>query len=867
MAVTRLETRLTAKDDTGRAFRSLQSSLATADRAFVNLTKVAAGLGAVFGGVFVRDLVDVNKKFQSLQASLVTFTGSTEKAKGAFNILKEFAKTTPFSLDEVVGSFNVLIAQGIKPTEAQLRNFADIAGGTSKSILQFSEAIADASVGEFERLKEFGIKTKKEGEKLTFTIGDLTKTINNDADSILAALADIGATKFAGGAERQAKTLGGAFTNLRDTVDEFMFEIGEAGLSAALTDLVLATKGVIQGNESLARSISDKGVKAIKGFVDSIRWLNSNFATIYRTMQVVFGAFIVGRLINLGRNLYQLGKVVAAGVLAFRGFRLAVFAIPAVITAVTGAVFGLITGMDDLLGRIEEFIKKVDKKLRITETLNDVMKEFGLTTLGTAASVDIFHNAMEGTADVVEYNVGTLEDYIGKQKEAGETAKETFGEGAIRGVKDYFDTIRNHADNAAEFTGGAFRSLQDTLSEFFQTGNINFGSFIDSLKRGLADLAAKAVITTGVEFLGSVFPSLAFAQGGIVPGAGGPREDNILARLSSGEYVIQASSVNKFGRGFFDKLNAGQMPGSNLSIPGEVADAAFPGFGFGFGSIGRAFRSVGRGVSNLVSGVGDMASQFLKDPIGSVKTLVTNFDDVLFGAGAYEIAMGIATGDPKRIIKGIKNAVGMIKDSVENMIKGIISGDPLTIAMLASSFILPGVGASISSALGPALGGSLGGFMTGVTTGISNSFAAGILGSGSLSAIAASVGMELVKGAVIDGLAAQLSNAIVPGVQGVKFGSSAYDHNRAAAFATLYNKSAPYLARASGGPVSSNDNVLVGERGPEMFIPNKNGTIAPIKSQGSDLIGAVVSMKEEIVSLRRDMARMMSGQALAGARV
>ena len=862
MATTRLETRLTAKDDTGRAFRSLQSSLATADRAFVNLTKVAAGLGAVFGGVFIRDLVDVNKKFQSLQASLVTFTGSTEKAKGAFNILKEFAKTTPFSLDEVVGSFNVLIAQGIKPTEAQLRNFADIAGGTSKSILQFSEAIADASVGEFERLKEFGIKTKKEGENITFTIGDLTKTINNDADSILKALADIGATKFAGGAERQAKTLGGAFTNLRDTVDEFMFEVGEQGLSAALTDLVLATKGVIQGNENLARSISDKGVKAIKGFVDAIRFLNSNFATIYRTMQIVFGAFIVGRIINFGRNLFQLTKVVAASVLAFRGLRLAIFAVPTVIFGVIAAIAGLVGKFDELIDVIKTTVDEIDKDLKVTEKLSQVMDEFGLNTLGAANDVGIFNNEMEGTADVVEYNIGTLEQYIGKQKELTEETKETFGQGAIRGVREYFDSIKNHADNAAEFTGGAFRSLQDTLSEFFQTGNINFGSFIDSVKRGLADLAAKAVITTGLEFLGSVFPSLRFAEGGIVPGAGGPKEDNILARLSSGEYVIKASSVNKFGRGFFDKLNAGQMPGSNLSIPGGMAESMFPGM-----FVGGFVSDLYKGGKRLVKTAGKAFDAFLDDPIGSVKTLVTNFDDVLFGAGAYDIAVGIATGDPKRIIKGIKNAVGMIKDSIENMINGIISGDPMTIALLASSFILPGVGASISSALGPALGGSLGGFMTGVTTGISNSFAAGILGSGSLSAIAASVGMELVKGAVIDGLAAQLSNAIVPGVQGVQFGSSAYAHNRADAFATLYNKSAPYLARATGGPVTANDNVLVGEQGREMFIPNRNGTIAPIKSQGADLIGAVVSMKEEIVSLRRDMARMMSGQALAGARV
>jgi len=862
MATTRLETRLTAKDDTGRAFRSLQSSLATADRAFVNLTKVAAGLGAVFGGVFIRDLVDVNKKFQSLQASLVTFTGSTEKAKGAFNILKEFAKTTPFSLDEVVGSFNVLIAQGIKPTEAQLRNFADIAGGTSKSILQFSEAIADASVGEFERLKEFGIKTKKEGENITFTIGDLTKTINNDADSILAALAEIGATKFAGGAARQAETLGGAFTNLRDTVDEFMFEVGEAGLAKELSKTVRSLTSVMNGNKDLAKSLSNTGVKAIRYFVDAIRFMRNNLDTIYQVLQVVFGAFIVRKIISFGLKLIALTRILAGLVLAVRTMNASILLIPAIIAAAVSGVAALIGKFDDLKRGVINLARETDELLGITSGVEGVMQELGIATTLTSQEIDDFKEVNEGVGRVLEQNIETLEDVYGATRNAGEAAKETFGEGAIRGVREYFETIRNHADNAAEFTGGAFRSLQDTLSEFFQTGNINFGSFVDSVKRGLADLAAKAVITTGLEFLGSVFPSLRFAEGGIVPGAGGPKEDNILARLSSGEYVIKASSVNKFGRGFFDKLNAGQMPGSNLSIPGGMAESMFPGM-----FVGGFVSDLYKGGKRLVKTAGKAFDAFLDDPIGSVKTLVTNFDDVLFGAGAYDIAVGIATGDPKRIIKGIKNAVGMIKDSIENMINGIISGDPMTIALLASSFILPGVGASISSALGPALGGSLGGFMTGVTTGISNSFAAGILGSGSLSAIAASVGMELVKGAVIDGLSAQLSNAIVPGVQGVQFGSSAYAHNRAAAFETLYNKSAPYLARASGGPVTANDNVLVGEQGREMFIPNRNGTIAPIKSQGADLIGAVVSMKEEIVSLRRDMARMMSGQALAGARV
>src|SRR6056300_524173 len=104
MATNRLETRLTARDETARAFRTLQSNLGRVETAFLNVAKVAGALGAVFAGAFVRDLVNVNKEFQSLKASLVTFTGSVENADGAFKILQEFAKNTPFSLQEVVGS-------------------------------------------------------------------------------------------------------------------------------------------------------------------------------------------------------------------------------------------------------------------------------------------------------------------------------------------------------------------------------------------------------------------------------------------------------------------------------------------------------------------------------------------------------------------------------------------------------------------------------------------------------------------------------------------------------------------------------------------------------------------------------------------
>ena len=74
------------------------------------------------------------------------------------------------------------------------------------------------------------------------------------------------------------------------------------------------------------------------------------------------------------------------------------------------------------------------------------------------------------------------------------------------------------------------------------------------------------------------------AGGGAVSGPGGPRSDMIPAMLSDGEYVVKASSVSKYGRGFMDRLNAGQLNmGDGGFVPtfasgGMVGNISSPSF-------------------------------------------------------------------------------------------------------------------------------------------------------------------------------------------------------------------------------------------------------------------------------------------------
>jgi TP901 family phage tail tape measure protein len=77
-----------------------------------------------------------------------------------------------------------------------------------------------------------------------------------------------------------------------------------------------------------------------------------------------------------------------------------------------------------------------------------------------------------------------------------------------------------------------------------------------------------------------------YAAGGFISGPGGPRSDMIPAMLSNGEYVVKASSVAKYGKGFMDQINSGSLnPSQGSSIQparfasgGMVGSAPMPAF-------------------------------------------------------------------------------------------------------------------------------------------------------------------------------------------------------------------------------------------------------------------------------------------------
>lgn len=291
MAVNDVNIRLRAKDETGAAFNKVKGSLGGLKNAVFSVQGAIAGIA---GGAVVGSIVQANRSFQSLQASLITFTGSAEAAAKQFEVLQKFAATTPFALEEVVGGFNKLIARGINPSIASLTAFGNIASGTGKSLDQFIEAVADASVGEFERLKEFGIKAKSEGDKVSLTFGGVTKTIGKNSQEMLGYLEQLGQTKFAGSIERQANTIGGAFSNFGDAISTLSVAIGEAGLNDFLVSttremsrLINVTTEATKANLGLADVIGITLREAFGGATESLKVYREDLETLKKGRSIL----------------------------------------------------------------------------------------------------------------------------------------------------------------------------------------------------------------------------------------------------------------------------------------------------------------------------------------------------------------------------------------------------------------------------------------------------------------------------------------------------------------------------------------------------------------------------------------------------
>lgn len=216
---------LKALDATARSFNDIIRQGTALFGAYLGLQ----GLKNTFSAIF-----SANTSFEQLSGSLKTVTGSAKGAQEAFALIEKFAIDTPYQLNEIVEAFIRLKALGLDPSEEALTSYGNTASAFGKNIKDFVDAVAAATVGEFERLKTFGIKARVLNEEVSFTFAGTTTKVKKNAAEIEKYLRTLGDVNFAGAMAEQMKTMNGVLSNIEDGFEKIYRDIGANGLNEAL---------------------------------------------------------------------------------------------------------------------------------------------------------------------------------------------------------------------------------------------------------------------------------------------------------------------------------------------------------------------------------------------------------------------------------------------------------------------------------------------------------------------------------------------------------------------------------------------------------------------------------------------------------
>ena len=494
-------------DQSSRSLRNIDSSLQKVGR---TAKAVGVALAGIATGRIASGIVNQYREFERYRTVLTTFLGSSEKANAELARLQQLANSLPQDLKDVTQAFTILQRNGIDTSNESLKAFSNIATANAKSFSQLGEAVADALTGEFERLKEFGIKVSRENDQFVARIGDQQVAVSKSTTDLVRQLQRLGEEggRFGGAAAANADTLDQSFSNLNGALFETAVTIGEQ-LRPALKDVVDDTSALLRNNEELVKQFGVGLGEAIKGTAEAIKFLAANFelirdvalAAVFTQLAVsasnFFSQLNIRKLANGKDTMLKLGKATAdtAKKLPILGFFI-------------GKIIKLIGNLAKMtpIGRIltvgvvaatAAFAYLKDKTVELgntTTSIGEIIKAiwWGIKEAIKMASdmlVNAWGAALEffGNATSIVFNkVGDLFDYLGSAigSVAGSLG-ETF--------REPFQFLMDIAKTTINTVVGVFYGAYLNIAEIWGNLPTVFFTIFDSIKNTVLDFGGRLV--------------------------------------------------------------------------------------------------------------------------------------------------------------------------------------------------------------------------------------------------------------------------------------------------------------------------------------------------------------------------------------
>ena len=173
----------------------------------------------------VMGLINTGSQFENYTVKWETLLGSVEAAEERMKSLFSFAASTPFELPGVVEAATTLEAFGVFSERAMVAA-GDMAAAFDIGFNDAAQAIALATTGEMERLKQFGITSATIAAQLGH---DINRSTVAGMKEIGDAVVEIFEIKAGGGMARAAKTYTGMMSMFSDKWTEFKLMVSDAG--------------------------------------------------------------------------------------------------------------------------------------------------------------------------------------------------------------------------------------------------------------------------------------------------------------------------------------------------------------------------------------------------------------------------------------------------------------------------------------------------------------------------------------------------------------------------------------------------------------------------------------------------------------
>ena len=327
-----LQASVKAEDRANQALEKKRAKLRAVNKEYSNqdgyITRLIKRLGlytALAAGVrFVKNIREVTAEFELQRVSLGALIQDAERANQLFDQIKVAAVKSPYEIKDLVKYTKQLAAYKIETEELfdTMMRLSDISAGLgadmSRIVLAYGQ-IKGAGVlkgTELRQITELGIPmvdllskklTDLRGELVT--TGDVFKLISEKAISFSTVKEIFDDMTNAGGMfykmqEKQAETLAGRWSNLKDSISIMYEEMGNTKVASAAMDVIIKTLKSLANNW---KTVYDLVAGATYGLVAYV--VATKAATVATTALTVTQATEAALLKN---NTVWLPRIVSA---------------------------------------------------------------------------------------------------------------------------------------------------------------------------------------------------------------------------------------------------------------------------------------------------------------------------------------------------------------------------------------------------------------------------------------------------------------------------------------------------------------------------------------------------------------------------